>query len=210
MAAFTSHTSNLATSSGCHGQLSAGVVAGAIVGTAIGAALITASLCLYLLKTRSNRSGIRVPELPTIKKPPRTDVTSVEPRETTISTTLYAYPWERYLSNLADDPTIRSSVGVLFYKIELHVYNIYEYTSVAMTEELKAKVLKTASPCPDDSLKLLLDKGGRGVPIVKRSLAQLIVSRISLDGDYGNTFIPLRSRLRPKGSPHNKMSKQGK
>ena len=125
--------------------------------------------------------------------------------------TAVAAGWEQHLPQSESDGTIRKSVKALFDQIETHVENFYRNAAVSISPEIQAGLMKVDSTHLPDAVAGLLPQTKAPSMLIKHCLAQLIVSRITPDGDTSASFLPADFVVLPRaiGSTQTNANKPG-
>ena len=120
--------------------------------------------------------------------------------------------WEQHLPQSESDGTIRTSIKSLFDQIETHVENFYRNAAVSISPEIQAALMKVDSTHLPDAVVGLLPQTKAPTMLIKHCLAQLIVSRITSDGDTSASFLPADFVVLPRaiGSSRTNADKPGK
>jgi hypothetical protein len=196
---------------GSKSSSNAGPIAGAAVGAAVFAAIVTFLITYMFLRKKNQRErrhakhrpgngGVSTYHEKALPKDPSSGDGAV----------LAAPVWQKHLPQSADDKTIRGSVKTLFDQVELHVENFYRDSSVAMTENLQAELLRVDSPHLPESIVALLPRARSQAPLIKHCLLSYIVASISTDDNSVQSLLPADYATLPHLARASSQKKPGK
>ncbi|KAK6374559.1 hypothetical protein LTR64_002670 [Lithohypha guttulata] len=177
-------------------EISTATVAGAAVGAAIGAALLAALITWFFMRKRNhNARRSNSTRLLPMGGAAEKDYTQVRTRE--IGAVGVGAKLPSWMSNLPQpvaDDTLRMNVRTLFHQIELHVENLYADVYPAESS-LSPDILEEIEEFDNQDLPApiltLIRQTNKPTSVIKRALAQHIVSNISVSDMKQSSFLPV-------------------
>jgi hypothetical protein len=177
-----------------------GSIGGLIVGIAIALIALT---CLRRRESHGSEKDLHRSRLSDGDADTRGHPMSKEMQTFATPTTVTG--WQKHLPQEKDDGTITKAVKTIFDQIQIHVEGFYNSKSRKLTASAAA-ALERVSP---DGLSRKMSKAPGSLPLLEAILIRLIVHRISLRSDAGESFLPFEYTKIPEQNNWHMESDEG-
>lgn len=125
--------------------------------------------------------------------------------------------WIRDLPQPAPDDTVRMNARTLFHQIELHVENFYvdvRRAESSLTPDIMEEIEEFDDRTLPAPILTLIRQTSKPTSVIKRALAQHIISNISISDMKQTSFLPAEctalTQLRRNNAPSNNKSSESR